>query len=66
MININKQQTGIAPEETADVIYTAIKSGYRLIDAALLYGNEAQVGQGINKAINEGIVKREELFGKML
>ncbi|KAI7889537.1 4-dihydromethyltrisporate dehydrogenase [Mucor mucedo] len=52
----------IALEDTADIIYTAIKSGYRLIDAALCYGNEAQVGEGIRKAIDDGIVKREELF----
>ncbi|KAI7894794.1 4-dihydromethyltrisporate dehydrogenase [Mucor mucedo] len=52
----------ITQEATPDVVYTAIKSGYRLIDGALLYGNETQVGQGIKRAIDEGIVKREELF----
>ncbi|KAG2207146.1 hypothetical protein INT47_012199 [Mucor saturninus] len=52
----------IAQEDTADVVYTAIKSGYRLIDGALLYKNETEVGHGIKRAIDEGIVKREELF----
>ncbi|CAO3702919.1 unnamed protein product [Rhizopus stolonifer] len=52
----------IPAKETEQVIYNAIKSGYRLIDAALFYKNEAQVGQGIQKAISEGVVKRQELF----
>ena len=43
-------------------VYSAIKNGYRLIDTAKYYGNEKGVGRGINKAIAEGIVKREEIF----
>ena len=39
-----------------------IKVGYRHIDAALCYGNENEVGQGIKEAIDSGIVKREDLF----
>ena len=54
----------IPSEETEQVIYNAIKTGYRLLDCALFYGNEAQVGKGIQKALSEGIVKREDLFGK--
>lgn len=46
----------------ADVVYTAIKVGYRLIDCASDYGNEKEVGEGINRALTEGIVKREDLF----
>ncbi|KAF6012868.1 NAD(P)H-dependent D-xylose reductase (XR) [Brettanomyces bruxellensis] len=45
----------------ADQIYQAIKSGYRLFDGATDYGNEKEVGQGIKKAIADGIVKREDL-----
>ncbi|KAF9204396.1 NAD(P)H-dependent D-xylose reductase (XR) [Haplosporangium sp. Z 27] len=41
---------------------TAIESGYRLLDCACDYGNEVEVGQGIKKAIDAGIVTREELF----
>ncbi|KAI8888413.1 4-dihydromethyltrisporate dehydrogenase [Backusella circina FSU 941] len=52
----------IPAEETAQVVYNAIKTGYRLIDGALLYNNEDQVGEGVRRAIDEGIVKREELF----
>ena len=45
----------------ADQIYQAIKSGYRLFDGATDYGNEKEVGQGIKKAISDGVVKREDL-----
>ena len=44
------------------VVYQAIKDGVRLIDTASMYKNEEQVGNAINKAINEGIVKREDLY----
>jgi len=46
----------------ADTVYNAIKSGYRLFDGACDYGNEAEAGQGVKRAIDEGIVKREDLF----
>ncbi|KAG7807900.1 hypothetical protein KL924_003583 [Ogataea haglerorum] len=45
----------------AEQIYEAIKVGYRLFDGAMDYGNEKQVGEGIAKAIEDGLVKREEL-----
>ncbi len=46
-------------EESA---YFAIKNGYRLIDTARYYGNEIGVGRGVRRAIDEGIVSREEIF----
>ncbi|KAH8899417.1 Aldo/keto reductase [Thozetella sp. PMI_491] len=46
----------------ADVVYNAIKAGYRLFDGACDYGNEVECGQGVARAIKEGLVKREELF----
>lgn len=52
----------IIPEETAEAVYQAIKIGYRLIDTASIYGNEKETGEGIKRAINEGLVTREELF----
>ncbi|KAJ5571060.1 Aldo/keto reductase subgroup [Penicillium sp. DV-2018c] len=50
------------PGEVARAVSHAIKVGYRHIDAALCYGNENEVGQGIKEAIDAGIVKREDLF----
>jgi len=43
-------------------VYEAIKTGYRLIDTAACYGNEENVGNGVRRAVTEGIVSREELF----
>ena len=49
--------------ETCEVaVYSALKDGYRLIDTAKYYGNEKEVGNGIAKAVKEGICKREEVF----
>lgn len=43
-------------------IYTAIKDGYRLIDTAYMYGNEEEVGEAVRKAINDRLIKREDIF----
>lgn len=49
-------------EQTADVVYRAIKMGYRHVDCACDYGNEAEVGEGIDRAIAEGICSRQQLW----
>ena len=46
----------------ADVCYKSIKAGYRRLDFACDYGNEKECGEGIQKAIEDGLVKREDLF----
>ncbi|KAL4911969.1 NADP-dependent oxidoreductase domain-containing protein [Aspergillus aurantiobrunneus] len=46
----------------ADQVYEAIKIGYRLFDGACDYGNEVEAGQGVARAIKEGLVKRTDLF----
>lgn len=43
-------------------VYVAIKNGYRLIDTAQYYGNETGVGRGVRRAIDEGIINREDIF----
>lgn len=51
------------PRDTAaDQVYNAIKLGYRLFDGAADYGNEIEVGQGIKRALDEGLVERKDLF----
>ena len=52
----------ISPEDTVNSVYSAIKLGYRLIDTANAYMNEKAVGGAVRRAVEEGIVTREELF----
>ena len=45
-----------------EVVYNAIKSGYRLLDTAAAYANEEVVGKGVARAIADRLTTREELF----
>jgi len=52
----------IGKDQIAQVTYDAIKIGYRCIDEACDYGNEKECGEGIKKALADGLCKREELW----
>ncbi|KAI9308916.1 xylose reductase [Cunninghamella echinulata] len=52
----------VDPKDAPETIYNAIKVGYRLIDSASNYKNEEAIGKGVRMAIEDGIVKREDLF----
>lgn len=52
----------IAREDTADMVCSAIEAGYRHLDSAADYGNEAEVGEGIRRAIDKGICTRKDLW----
>lgn len=60
MIALGTWQSG--PKEVEKAVYYAISIGYRMFDTATDYANEEEVGNGIKKAIKEGLVKREDLF----
>ncbi|CAG9573824.1 unnamed protein product [Danaus chrysippus] len=49
-------------EEVHGAVEAAIDAGYRLIDTASIYNTEEQVALGLKKKIDEGVVKREEMF----
>ena len=51
----------ISPEDTEKSVYSALKLGYRMIDTANAYMNEEAVGKALKKAVNDGIVAREEV-----
>ncbi|MGM0371431.1 MAG: aldo/keto reductase [Halobacteriota archaeon] len=46
------------PEECSNAVKTALEMGYRHVDTAQIYGNEAEVGRGIAQAD----VDRESIF----
>jgi 2,5-diketo-D-gluconate reductase A len=48
----------LEPIATADIVAAALETGYRRIDTAAIYGNEAEVGQGIRQSS----VSREDIF----
>jgi diketogulonate reductase-like aldo/keto reductase len=50
------------PGEVARAVKHALKTGYRHIDCAYVYGNEAEVGQGLKEAMEELNLSREEIF----
>lgn len=54
--------SGIPADKAYDVVRDAISIGYRHIDCSPIYKNEAEVGQAINDAIDDGDVTREELW----
>ncbi|SCV03448.1 LAME_0H10506g1_1 [Lachancea meyersii CBS 8951] len=43
----------IPRSETTEVVYQALKAGYRHLDTAVLYGNEQEVAQGIHQWLQE-------------
>ena len=52
----------LSDSQAENSTYWALKAGFRLIDTARIYGNEAAVGRGLRRAIDEGIVTREDVF----
>ncbi|MEV0537579.1 aldo/keto reductase [Kitasatospora sp. NPDC050463] len=48
--------------EATAAVRTAIETGYRSIDTAAIYENEAGTGQAISEAIAGGVVTREDLY----
>lgn len=48
--------------EASALTYQALNMGYRHLDCASDYGNEAEVGLGIKKGLDDGICQREDLW----
>ena len=52
----------IAPGDVGSLIEEAIRVGYRHLDSACDYGNEAEAGVGIEKALAAGHCTRDDLW----
>ncbi len=50
------------PVATRQAVLAALKAGFRHLDCAELYRNEAAVGEAMQQAFEAGVVSREELF----
>ncbi|XP_069688692.1 1,5-anhydro-D-fructose reductase-like isoform X3 [Periplaneta americana] len=50
------------PEEIAIAIDAALEVGYRHIDTAYIYENEAEIGKTLKKWFDSGKLKREDMF----
>lgn len=50
------------PGEVYDAVTTALALGYRHIDCAAIYGNEAEIGQALAHAFASGVVRRDQLW----
>ena len=50
------------PGEVKKAIIKAIEIGYRHIDCAAIYGNEAEIGVALEECLASGLVKREDLW----
>ena len=48
--------------EVGKAVKIAINNGYRHIDCAAIYGNEAEIGEALSEIFEEGKVKREDLW----
>ena len=51
-----------SPGDVYKAVKEAIRAGYRHIDCAAVYGNEAEVGEAISDSIKEGLVSRDKLW----
>jgi hypothetical protein len=54
------------PGEVYAAVREAIRIGYRHIDCAALYGNEAEIGHALRDATRDGEVTRQDLWTRIL
>ena len=52
----------VDPDIIPNLVQEAIKAGYRHFDNACDYGNELQVGEGLQAAYDAGLCQREDLW----
>jgi len=50
------------PGEVREAVKGALQAGYRHVDCAPIYGNEAEVGDALSESIDDGVVDRDEVW----
>ena len=50
------------PGEVSKAVKAALDVGYRHIDCAAVYGNEAEIGEALNEVFSKGEIKREDVW----
>lgn len=50
------------PGEVYEAVLEALRLGYRHLDCAAIYGNEAEIGRALADSIAAGVVRREEVW----
>jgi alcohol dehydrogenase (NADP+) len=51
-----------APGEVGAAVTEALRLGYRHLDCAFIYGNEAEIGHALREAFEAGVAARDELW----
>jgi diketogulonate reductase-like aldo/keto reductase len=51
-----------SPGDAGKIVENALKVGYRHLDFAMMYGNQAEIGTALTKVFKEGKVKREDVW----
>ncbi len=52
----------ITPAEVAESVRFALEAGYRHIDCASVYGNEAAIGEVFHEVFSKGDIRREDVW----
>ena len=51
-----------APGDVYDAVKYALDAGYRHLDCAAIYGNEAEVGRALSESVEAGVVDRDDVW----
>ncbi|CAL5229701.1 g13073 [Coccomyxa viridis] len=51
-----------SPGDAGKIVSNALKAGFRHLDFAMMYGNQAEIGEALTAVFKEGKVKREDVW----